>query len=177
MQEIAFNYKEDALAPDDFAVTAAQSLFYYPPEETIRGPYAVEWDPSVVKKYLDMLQPERSIVLISSSSLAAEAGLHGSDDNLAEGWQREQWYKAPYREEPIPPQRLESWQGSGGNWRGSEGEEARCWRRRGRSERKAMKLSQKRTSCCKQFAMHYSFAKRPYPPSVAAPPAASAAAA
>lgn len=119
MQEIAFAHKEDAPAPDDFASTAAHSLFHYPPEEAMRGPFAVDqWLPDVVTEYMQLLQPERCIIFVSSPVLADEAFIAGREADLAHGWHREKWYRAPHREEAINAARIDRWRMAAGEGSG-----------------------------------------------------------
>lgn len=112
LQEISFAHKEESPAPDDFAASAAMAMHKFPVHEALRGPFAVdEWRPDVIADYLGQLQPDTSLVFLTSTSLAEEAGVEvGAEDSpLAEGWQYEQWYGAPFKKEKITKQQLASW--------------------------------------------------------------------
>lgn len=107
LQEIEFAHKEDSPLPDDFAASAAMALFKYPPEEALRGPFAVdEWKPEVIQEYLDMLRPDRSLIFVTSSAFVPEAS---AADAAANGWRTEKWYGARFREEPIGDAQLSAW--------------------------------------------------------------------
>jgi len=113
LQEIAFAHKEDDIAPDDLAVAAATALHHYPPEEVLRGPMAVDhWMPDVVSQYLDLLRPERCLLLMASPTFSQEAcEQDGSKASAAtaSGWQREHWYGALFQEQQIERDELTQW--------------------------------------------------------------------
>lgn len=113
MQEIEFSHKEDTAAPDSFASGATHALFHYPPKEALRGPFAVdEWLPEVVSEYLDMMRVDKCLVFVASQSFAEEAGINKEqpDGEVASGWKREKWYKAPYKEVLIDEEVVKRWE-------------------------------------------------------------------
>jgi len=107
LNEISFAHKEESPANDDFAVSAAMSLHKYPAAEVLRGPFALdEWKPEVVTEYLKALTPDNCLVFLTSSAFSEEVG---KEDAKVKGWQNEEWYGAPFREEPINADRLAKW--------------------------------------------------------------------
>ncbi|CAE7368573.1 IDE, partial [Symbiodinium pilosum] len=107
LQEIGFAHKEDYPLPDDFAATAAMALHRYPPNDVLRGPFALdEWRADVVADYLSTLTPENCLIMMTSESFREESSAEGASE---QGWKPEEWYKAYYKEEPLDKDHLDQW--------------------------------------------------------------------
>lgn len=102
LHEIKFAHTEDAIQPDDFAVTASNSMHFYEPELVLRGPVTVEeWQPEVIASYLDLLTPSKSLVFEVSPSFGPRAD--------AEDWTQEPWYRARYSRRKMDERSLARW--------------------------------------------------------------------
>lgn len=109
LQEISFAHKEDSPMPDDFAASAAMAMHRYPAKEVLRGPFALdEWRADVVAEYLARLTPENCLIFITSDGFNEESCRSDAEEN---GWKREEWYKASYKEEPLDENHLSEWKG------------------------------------------------------------------
>eukprot|EP00971_Amphidinium_carterae_P192807 3825780-Amphidinium_carterae.1 len=112
LQEIAFTYKEDSPAPDDFAAGVSHSLHHYAPDEALRGPFAIdEWKPEIIEEYLAELTPERCLVFIVSPEFREEAAAVLEEGKQPEpaGWKPEQWYGTLFKDEPLAKETIAKW--------------------------------------------------------------------
>eukprot|EP00405_Crypthecodinium_cohnii_P010873 CAMPEP_0206432954 /NCGR_PEP_ID=MMETSP0324_2-20121206/8252_1 /ASSEMBLY_ACC=CAM_ASM_000836 /TAXON_ID=2866 /ORGANISM="Crypthecodinium cohnii, Strain Seligo" /LENGTH=1096 /DNA_ID=CAMNT_0053899141 /DNA_START=101 /DNA_END=3391 /DNA_ORIENTATION=+ len=104
LQQISFAHKEESPIQDDFVAGATHAMHRYPIDEVLRGVHALdEWKPELISEYFEMLKPENCIVFMTSSDFAGEAKAS------APGWQREAWYSAPFKEQPLDVKDLEQY--------------------------------------------------------------------
>jgi len=118
LSEVGFRFREESPAPENLAASATSSMHYYPPNDLLRGPSALdEWLPDVVHDWLESLTPEKCMVIRVTPELETQLPptpgekLPDSDAvGVAESsWLRERWYGAFFRKRALSKEELARW--------------------------------------------------------------------
>jgi len=96
--EVDFQHGEGPSSPDKFVAAAAEAMTHFPASQALCGPIVFrEWDPVAVAAQLDLLTPDRCLVLHASPAHTTEAA-----QPWARGWRVEPWYGAAFRAKQLP---------------------------------------------------------------------------
>eukprot|EP00928_Gymnodinium_smaydae_P079255 TRINITY_DN63228_c0_g1_i1.p1 TRINITY_DN63228_c0_g1~~TRINITY_DN63228_c0_g1_i1.p1 ORF type:complete len:1189 (-),score=221.31 TRINITY_DN63228_c0_g1_i1:30-3209(-) len=119
LSEIDFRFREDSPAPDNLAAFATRSMQHYPTWDALRGPSAMdEFMPDVVQEWLNLLSPDRCVIVRASPNLSSMptqdvADLPESESPEAASaqgtWFRERWYGAPFRRRKLTAAEVNRW--------------------------------------------------------------------
>lgn len=97
--ELNFRFREKSSAIH-YVSALAHDRQEYPAEDVLRGPYAMdEYDPALIRQYLDRLVPENALLTVNAPGLPTDA--------------KEPWFETPYKISPIGAGMLERWRTAG----------------------------------------------------------------
>ncbi|XP_043206057.1 insulin-degrading enzyme-like [Amphibalanus amphitrite] len=97
LREMSFRFK-DKEKPTNYATNLATLLYYYPMEEVLSAEYITDkYDPEVLKKVTDLLNPDNVRMILVGKVYESECD------------STERWYGVQYNVQDIPETTLERW--------------------------------------------------------------------